>query len=205
LKSKNYYEILGVAPHVGTGQIQAAYRFARSLYSGDATPTYGLLDADERSRMLALVEEAYAALSNPNARRDYDGQLSAHGTAPVAAPAVTPSPPETEKRRTEKGPVKAPLPAPPPQTAPPAFLAVPDVVTGATLKSLRDSRGLSVDQIAALGKVGSRFLRALEEDRHNALPGRVFARGFLIEYARALRVSETELVDRYLKNWPAPG
>jgi curved DNA-binding protein CbpA len=204
LKSKSYYEILGVAPHVGTGQIQAAYRFARSLYSGESTPTYGLLDADQRSRMLALVEEAYAALSNPNARRDYDGQLSAQGAPRVAAPPVTPSPQKPEMRRTEKGTAKPLLSGPPPQTAPPPPLSVPDVVTGATLKALRDSRGLSVDQIAALGKVGSRFLKALEEDRHDALPGRVFARGFLIEYARALRVSETELVDRYLRNWPAP-
>jgi curved DNA-binding protein CbpA len=205
LKTKTYYEILGVAPHVGTGQIQAAYRFARSLYSGEATPTYGLLDAEERSRMLALVEEAYAALSNPNARRDYDTQLSAQGTAAGSAPVVPPPPLKPEKRGIEKGPAKVPLPAPPPPTALPPPLPVPDVVTGATLRTLRDSRGLSVDQIAALGKVGSRFLKALEEDRHEALPGRVFARGFLIEYARALRVSETDLVDRYLKNWPAPG
>ncbi len=82
-------------------------------------------------------------------------------------------------------------------------LAIPDVVNGTTLRFLRETRSLSIDQIAALSKVGSRFLKALEEDRHAALPGRVFARGFLIEYARALRVSETELVERYLRAWPA--
>jgi flagellar biosynthesis protein FlhG len=76
------------------------------------------------------------------------------------------------------------------------------VVNGAALKVLRQARNLSIEQIAALSKVGSRFLRALEEDRHDALPARVFARGFLIEYARALRVSEAELVERYLKHWP---
>jgi cytoskeletal protein RodZ len=29
----------------------------------------------------------------------------------------------------------------------------------------------------------------------------VFARGFLIEYARAIRVPESDLVERYLKHW----
>jgi curved DNA-binding protein CbpA len=207
VKSKTYYELLGVAPHVGTGQIQAAYRFARSLYSGEATPTYGILDADERSRMLVLVEDAYAALSNPNARRDYDAQLSAQRGVPASAPAVSAPPQNSEKRRAEKGParISEPLPvSPPPEAAAGPPLSVPDAVTGSTLRALRESRGLSIDQIAALGKVGSRFLQALEEDRHGALPGRVFARGFLIEYARALRVSESDLVDRYLRNWPAP-
>jgi curved DNA-binding protein CbpA len=195
---KNYYELLGVAPHVGSGQIQAAYRFARSLYSGEATPTYGLLDASERAQMLTLVEEAYAALSSPNARRDYDIHLSTTGAVDTVARPSPPANRPSEQRRSA-------LPAPNPVSAVEPIakpLKVPEVVNGAALKVLRQARNLSIEQIAALSKVGSRFLRALEEDRHDALPARVFARGFLIEYARALRVSEAELVERYLKHWP---
>ena len=92
--------------------------------------------------------------------------------------------------------------APVAQPPNPEPVKVPEQVNGAVLRALRESRHLSIDQIAALSKVGSRFLRALEEDRHEALPGRVFARGFLIEYARAIRASETELVERYLRHWP---
>jgi curved DNA-binding protein CbpA len=198
VNNNNYYELLGVAPHVGSGQIQAAYRFARSLYSGEATPTYGILDASERAQMLTLVEEAYAALSSPNARRDYDIHLSTTG---AASPVARPSPPAnqpSEKRRSAL-PAASPGSAVEPTARP---LKVPEVVNGGALKVLREARNLSIEQIAALSKVGSRFLRALEEDRHGALPGRVFARGFLIEYARALRVSEAELVERYLKQWP---
>ena len=199
MNEKNYYEVLGVARHVGSGQIQAAYRFARSLYTGESTPTYGLLDSEERARMLALVEEAYAALSNPSVRRDYE--LRMQGRAADARPldatplSLSPLPP----------PVPATPPAPLPRPAqslegiPPP--RIPDVVNGPALRLLRESCGLSIEQIAALSKVGSRFLLALEEDRHKALPGRVFARGFLIEYARAIRVSESDLVERYLKHW----
>lgn len=199
MRGKNYYEILGVAPHVGSGQIQAAYRFARSLYSGESTPTYALLDAEERARMLTLVEEAYAALSNASARRDYDLQLGARGGRPASEPAL-------ESVRVGLAPAPGPpsarpTPAPPPSTDPANPIKVPEMVNGAVLKTLRESRNLSIDQIAGLSKVGSRFLKALEEDRHETLPGRVFARGFLIEYARAIGAPESEIVERYLKHW----
>lgn len=202
MKDQTYYEILGVAPHVGSGQIQAAYRFARSLYAGESTPTYGLLDGAERTQMLALVEEAYAALSNPNVRRDYDTHLnSAVGQAPTRNE-VASAPPQKELVPPHP-PRREVTSQPPPVEASAEPIHVPEQVNGAVLRSLRESRNLSIDQIAALSKVGSRFLKALEEDRHSALPGRVFARGFLIEYARAIRASEAEIVERYLRHWTA--
>ena len=200
VKTQNYYEILGIAPHVGSGQIQAAYRFARSLYSGDSTPTYGLLDGEERAQMLALVEEAYTALSNANARRDYDVHLSARMDKPVPPP---PAEPIVPGAKTRPAPARIAAPQVPLPDATMEPLSVPEVVNGAALQALRNKRNLSVDQIAALSKVGARFLRALEEDRHEVLPGRVFARGFLIEYARAIRAPESEIVERYLRNWTA--
>lgn len=199
MKDKNYYEILGVARHVGAGQLQAAYRFARSLYTGEATPTYGLLDAEERALMLALVEEAYDVLSNPNIRRDYDLRLSEGGD--FAAPRDLPpraSAPASSVPAARSTARPAPLLTPQPMPEPPR---VPEVVNGQVLRVLRESCGLTIDQIAALSKVSGRFLKALEDDRHEILPGRVFARGFLIEYARALRVPEAEIVDRYLRHW----
>lgn len=199
MKQKTYYEILGVAPHVSSGQIQAAYRFARTLYMGESAPSHGLLDADERAMFLTQVEEAYACLSNPSTRRDYDVYLQQT------------SPRRTASHSPPAAPIASAPPAPGPTEATPdpkvhaadesEPLRVPDVVNGAALRKLRESRRLSIDQIAALSKVGSRFLQALEEDRHAALPGRVFARGFLIEYARAIRVSEADLVERYLRQW----
>jgi len=151
--------------------------------------------------MLALVEEAYAALSNPNVRRDYDIHLTAQGvrTLPPQEPgSVHPEANPPEGGRLSR-PNQVPDPALPEAAVEPA--RVPEMVNGSVLKALRESRHLSIDQIAALSKVGARFLRALEEDRHEALPGRVFARGFLIEFARAIRVSDTELVERYLRHW----
>lgn len=201
MKSKNYYDILGIPPHVGSGQIQSAYRFARSLYSGESMPTYGLLNSHEREEMLALVEEAYAALSNPNVRRDYDIHLAAQGVRTLPPQEAAPAQPEAHAAESTRPPRISYAPDPDRLEALAEPVRVPEQVNGSVLKALRESRHLTIDQIAALSKVGSRFLKALEEDRHEALPGRVFARGFLIEYARAIRVSDTELVERYLRHW----
>lgn len=212
MKNSTYYEILGVAPHVGLGQLQAAYRFSKTLYAGEGMASYGLLDGAERAQMLALVEEAYGVLADSNARRAYDIQLHARDALgggqtprmPKAAGAARPVPTPSRPESSIVKPTPVPAQPPPVATAPEVqepLLHVPGTVNGAALRALREHRNLSIDQIAALSKVGGRFLRALEEDRHEVLPGRVFARGFLIEYARALRVSETELVERYLRNW----
>ena len=200
MRNKTYYEILGVSPHVGSGQIQSAYRFARGLYCGEAAATSGLLSAEERSQMLTLVEEAYAALSNPNVRRDYDIHLSDARTRVSIEP---PAPPVEASRAPSTAATAAVVPRVLVPEEPVEPLKVPELVNGAVLRMLRESRRLSIDQISALSKVGARFLSALEEDRHAALPGRVFARGFLIEYARALRVPESEIVERYLRHWTA--
>ena len=202
MKNKSYYEILGIPPHVGSGQIQAAYRFARNLYTGDGAATYGFLDAGERAKMLDLVDEAYAALSNPGARRDYDAHINLVNGIPAARAAEAQATAAGDRTRLH-APVaarEAPLPLPPTDLDLPP-IAVPEFVNGKVLRDLRESRGMSLDQIAALSKIGKRFLSALEEDRHAAVPGRVFARGFLIEFARAIRAPENELVERYLRNW----
>ena len=196
MKSPNHYELLGVGPHVGPGQIQSAYRFTRGLYAGESTPTYGLLDAEERASMLTRVEEAYGVLSNPLSRRDYDVALAAQGV-PLRAPDLPFA--AAVGGQSGIGKTAVAVPAPPERIGKP--MIVPELVNGAALLALREARGLSVDQIAAMSKVGGRFLKALEDDKHEALPGRVFARGFLIEYARAIGASESEIVDRYLRNW----
>ncbi len=54
---------------------------------------------------------------------------------------------------------------------------------GATLKRERESRRISLREIAETTKINIRYLEALEADRFAALPGGVFSRGFVRAYA----------------------
>jgi curved DNA-binding protein CbpA len=81
-------------------------------------------------------------------------------------------------------------------TLPPG--ALPDEITGAVLKELREQRGLSLDQLAEQTKVRKPYLRAIEEQDLPNLPDRVYLRGFLTQVARVLRLDRQRVADGYL-------
>ena len=65
---------------------------------------------------------------------------------------------------------------------------------GARLKVAREAAGLSLDQVAQQLKLAPRQVRALEEEDFAQLPGRTFARGFVRNYARLLKLDGDNLV-----------
>ncbi len=66
---------------------------------------------------------------------------------------------------------------------------------GKYLKRARLDRKLSLSDIEQDTKISSRYLKALEEDDFNALPGRTYAIGFLRTYSRYLSLDDQHLVD----------
>ena len=68
---------------------------------------------------------------------------------------------------------------------------------GEHLKREREMRGVSLDEICAATRIGTRFLEALENEEWNRLPGGVFNRGFVRAVARFLGLDEDGLVAEY--------
>jgi cytoskeleton protein RodZ len=69
---------------------------------------------------------------------------------------------------------------------------------GAQLKQAREQRGVGLDEIAQTTKIGTRFLRALEADHYDQLPGGIFNKGFIRAYARAVGLDEEKAVAEYV-------
>jgi cytoskeletal protein RodZ len=69
---------------------------------------------------------------------------------------------------------------------------------GVRLKKERESRKISLDEIANSTKISKRHLTELEEERFSQLPGGVFNRGFVRAYAKFLGLNEDELVAEYV-------
>jgi cytoskeleton protein RodZ len=65
---------------------------------------------------------------------------------------------------------------------------------GERLRREREKRGISLEEIAGSTKIGTRSLRALEDDAFDSLPGGIFDRGFVRAYARALGMDEEQCV-----------
>jgi cytoskeleton protein RodZ len=68
---------------------------------------------------------------------------------------------------------------------------------GAYLRSLREARGSSLEDMARSTRVGIRHLEALEEERLADLPSPVFVRGFIRAYCGFLRESPDAALARY--------
>lgn len=68
---------------------------------------------------------------------------------------------------------------------------------GKYIGSCRQTKGLTVEEIAQITRINVRFIQAAEADRFDQLPGSVFIKGFLRSYAEVVRVDGADLVKRY--------
>jgi cytoskeletal protein RodZ len=71
------------------------------------------------------------------------------------------------------------------------------VTLGAYLRSLREAKGSSLEDMARSTRVGIRHLEALEEERLADLPSPVFVRGFIRAYCSFLRESPEAALGHY--------
>jgi len=76
-------------------------------------------------------------------------------------------------------------------------------VTGAVLRKLRETRGIDLNDIAQRSKISERYLRAIEEEQFSEMPAAVYVRGYVMEYARALRLDAARVAESYLARYRA--
>src|SRR5688572_3014521 len=69
---------------------------------------------------------------------------------------------------------------------------------GENLKRERELRGIDLREIAQATKISVRFLEALEADRIDLLPGGIFRRSFVREYARYVGLDADRMVSEFL-------
>jgi cytoskeletal protein RodZ len=68
---------------------------------------------------------------------------------------------------------------------------------GAYLKSLREERGVSLEEISAHTKIAVSNLDLLERDRYDLLPPQVFVKGFIRSYVQEIGLSPEEVLKRF--------
>ncbi len=67
---------------------------------------------------------------------------------------------------------------------------------GQTLRTERELKHISLEEMAQTTRIPLRSLQLIEDDKLDALPGDVFARGFVKSYAQALGIPSEPLVAR---------
>ena len=74
---------------------------------------------------------------------------------------------------------------------------------GGALRALRESRGLSLQDVADSTRVRRAYLAAIEEMRLDQLPSRPFAIGYVRAYAQALGIDADEAVAKFKESAPS--
>lgn len=68
---------------------------------------------------------------------------------------------------------------------------------GEYLRNKRIENGKSLEQVAALTKIHIKTLKAIEENAYSELPARTFTRGFIVNYAKALKLDTEQLLKEH--------
>jgi transcriptional regulator with XRE-family HTH domain len=74
---------------------------------------------------------------------------------------------------------------------------------GSSLREARERRGLQLSDVERDTRIRPRYLRALEEERFDLLPGRAYGKGFLRTYADYLGLDADRFVDELNSRLPS--
>jgi len=71
---------------------------------------------------------------------------------------------------------------------------------GEFFRQVRETKGLTIDEVASKTRIRTDFVKALEEGNFAKLPDQVFARGFVRSYARSLGLDEEDAIHRFAQS-----
>ncbi|HJR75845.1 MAG TPA: RodZ domain-containing protein [Nitrospiraceae bacterium] len=71
---------------------------------------------------------------------------------------------------------------------------------GEFFRQVRETKGLTIDEVASKTRIRSDFVKALEDGNFAKLPDQVFARGFVRSYARSLGLDEEDAIHRFAES-----
>ena len=70
---------------------------------------------------------------------------------------------------------------------------------GEILRKTREEQGITLDEVAEATKIRSKYLRALEDEQFDKLPGDVYAKGFATAYLKYLGIKDNPDVVEIMK------
>jgi cytoskeletal protein RodZ len=71
-----------------------------------------------------------------------------------------------------------------------------------SIASIRSTKGISLEEISRDTKIKVSTLKALEDGNFDSLPGGIYNISYIRQYARAIGIDESPLVEFYRSNYP---
>lgn len=207
LEELTYFDILEIPINASSFEIREAYREAVSIYSEDSLSTYAFFDDEERKRVLVKIEEAYSTLVDKKRRAEYEKQLIREGK--IDASLVEdkgPSEPiplfqvgQSNSRDAFVNRIKNKVKAGDHDEERKKTLDK-EQLSGADLKHLRETIGLTLEEVFEITRINVSVLSSIERDHHESLPPMIYLRSFIKSYAQVLELDPERTLQAYLKN-----
>jgi flagellar biosynthesis protein FlhG len=179
------YEVLHVARSASDEDVRRAYKKQREVYSPTSVAISSLFSPETLRAQESRLDEAYDTLLDPIRRRAYDlsnfpdlvadVNLTQGDRPPLAAEQLL----MRSELLREIGPDTE--------------------FTGALLRKVREANGIDLEEIAAKTKIARMHLDAIENEEPRNLPAMVYIRGFVIEFAKYLRLDPQQVQRTYLR------
>ena len=205
-----YYDILNVDRTATRFAIRESYLRLKNLYTTGGDALYGVAAADDLGRHLQDLERAYDVLNDDARRAAYDRDLSANQTS-LTSTAVLPE----KKQQTNDNANQASM-SDVVQTSR-SILKVTriqatgshddnlqakmlgiiedsDVGDGSILVALRETAGVTHQELQERTKISLEYIRGLETNQFDRLPRVVYVKGFLRSYLRYLNVPSADKI-----------
>jgi len=204
LMEQNFYELLGIEFDVSSFEVSRAYKENYQLYHEDSLVSYSLFSREEREKILARLDEAYATLIDEKKRSGYDqsliecgilkeGMKSQDGRKTIGL--LSDSKVSTNNTILAiRNELKAMVSSNPVIQE----ILTRDALWGKDLKRIRDELGVSLEIIREMTKVRMTFLRAIEEDEYEKAPSRMFLKSYVKVYAQSIGLDGDFVASRYL-------
>jgi len=204
LMEQNFYELLGIEFDVSSFEVSRAYKENYQLYHEDSVVSYSLFSREEREKILARLDEAYATLIDEKKRSGYDqsliecgilkeGMKSQDGRKTIGLISDS-KVPTNNTILTIRNELKAMVSSNPVIQE----ILTRDALWGKDLKRIRDELGVSLEIIREMTKVRMTFLRAIEEDEYEKAPSRMFLKSYVKVYAQSIGLDGDSVASRYL-------
>lgn len=200
---QSHYDILELTTDATPQEIRSAYLRLKSSYSKDNLASYSVYSREETEELLSKIEEAYLVLSNPERRRAYDqsNQIASDVMSGMDHPMYRPEPVPAPVMPSISGPSLT-------QTIPEpffnsheidGFVATDMEWTGASLKRIRESKRISIEDLSDYTRISKNYLIAIEDEAFDRLPAAVYVRGFLQQISKRLKLPTEVVVNKFIQ------
>ena len=189
-EERNLYDVLWTHRGASDEEVRRAYKRQRDVFQPGSLALSSLLTDEQVLIERGRVEEAQKTLLDPVRRRSYDLSFFPEESA------------ETEQRSEHTDEARL---------AEQAMLRdqlaheihAETEFSGELLRRVRQSQGISLEEIGRTTKISMAHLRAIEDDAFENLPAEVYTRGFVGQVAQLLGLDATQATRTYIRRMRA--